>query len=411
MKFILTSCIALALVTLSAEAAPESKKINIPLEVNENYKPNTKAALEKVIAKYSRFGFTTESNGISPQSTNGTVPVVDDGNDVRYYGIVKVGTPGVDLRLDFDTGSSDSWFASTLCTNCGSSQRRYDPSKSKTYKKDGRKWSIRYGDGSSSNGILGKDTVNLGGLAIKQQTIGIAQRESLKFASGTVDGLLGLGFGSLSTVEGIKTPVENLINQGLISSPIFSVFLGKASKGGGGGMQKAAHSTHKLNCCLLEYIFGGYDSTKFKGKLTTVPVDNSIGFWGINVNGTRVGDKITSDPFKAIIDTGTTLLVLPSDVSTPIFHAYNATDNFDGTYTINCDTSNFKPLTFNIGGADFEVPPDSLIFEKKNDKCMASFTLGNVRGLAILGDTFIKNNYVVFNQKVPEVQIARSINA
>lgn len=110
MKFTLTSCIALALVTLTAEAAPESKKINIPLEVNENYKPNTKAALEKVIAKYSRFGFTTESNGISPQSTNGTVPVVDDGNDVRYYGIVKVGTPGVDLRLDFDTGSSDSWF-------------------------------------------------------------------------------------------------------------------------------------------------------------------------------------------------------------------------------------------------------------------------------------------------------------
>ncbi|ORE02091.1 rhizopuspepsin 6 precursor [Rhizopus microsporus var. microsporus] len=393
MKFTLTSCIALALVALTAEAAPEGKKINIPLEVNEDYKPNAKAALEKVIAKYSRFGFTTESNGISPQSINGTVPVVDDGNDLRYYGIVKVGTPGVDLRLDFDTGSSDLWFASTLCTNCGSSQRRYDPSKSKTYKKDGRKWSIRYGDGSSSNGILGKDTVNLGGLAIKQQTIGIAQRESLKFASGTVDGLLGLGFSSLSSVEGVKTPVDNLINHNLISSPIFSVFLGKASKGGGG-----------------EYIFGGYDSTKFKGKLTTVPVDNSIGFWGIDVNNTRVGDKITSDPFKAIIDTGTTLLVLPSDVSTPISHAYNATDNFDGTYTINCDTSNFKPLTFSIGGADFEVPPDSLIFEKKDDKCMASFTLGNVRGLAILGDTFLKNNYVVFNQKVPEVQIARSIN-
>ncbi|RCH87352.1 hypothetical protein CU097_011045, partial [Rhizopus azygosporus] len=89
MKFTLTSCIALALVTLAAEAAPESKKINIPLKVNESYKPNTKAALEKVIAKYFRFGFTTESNGISSQSTNGTVPVVDDGNDVRYYGIVK----------------------------------------------------------------------------------------------------------------------------------------------------------------------------------------------------------------------------------------------------------------------------------------------------------------------------------
>lgn len=119
MKLTLTSCIAVALVALAVEAAPEGKKINIPLEVNKNYKPNTKAALEKVIAKYSRFGFTTESNDISPQSTNGTVPVVDDGNDLRYYGVVKVGTPGVDLRLDFDTGSSDTWFGKRQTLNDG----------------------------------------------------------------------------------------------------------------------------------------------------------------------------------------------------------------------------------------------------------------------------------------------------
>lgn len=125
--------------------------------------------------------------------------------------------------------------ASTLCSDCGSSQTRYNPSKSSTYQKDGRPWSIQYGDGSSSSGILGIDTVELGGLTIKKQTIELAKTESDTFASGEIDGLLGLAFDSITTVRGVKTPVDNLISQGLISSPIFGVFLGKASNGGGGG--------------------------------------------------------------------------------------------------------------------------------------------------------------------------------
>jgi aryl carrier-like protein len=82
---------------------------------------------------------------------------------------------------------------------------------------------------------LGIDTVELGGFSIKKQTIELAKEESDTFASGPIDGLLGLGFDSITTVKGVKTPVDNLISQGLISSPIFGVHLGKASKGGGGG--------------------------------------------------------------------------------------------------------------------------------------------------------------------------------
>ncbi|CEI90234.1 Putative Rhizopuspepsin-2 [Rhizopus microsporus] len=384
MKFtLISSCVAIATMALAVEAAPNGKKLSIPLAKNNDFKPNAKRSFLKALAKYNK---TPKGDEISPQST-GSVPVVDVGSDLEYYGVVTVGTPGVQLKLDFDTGSSDLWFASTLCSTCSNSHTKYNPNKSSTYKADGRPWSISYGDGSSASGILAKDTVNLGGLAIKDQTIGLAKRESSAFAEDVIDGLLGLAFNSITTVRGVKTPMDNLISQGLISRPIFGVYLGKASNGGGG-----------------EYIFGGYDSTKFKGSLTTVPIDNSEGFWGVTVKGTKIGSKSIGGSFSAILDTGTTLLLLPDSVAASVARTYGASDNGDGTYTITCDSSKLQPLVFTLGSSTFQVPADSLIYEKSGSKCIAGFAAGG--DLAILGDVFLKNNYVVFNQQVPEVQIA-----
>jgi hypothetical protein len=238
---------------------------------------------------------------------------------------------------------------------------------------------------------LAYDTVNLGGLSIKKQSIELAKTESSSFTNNPVDGLLGLGFNTITTVAGIKTPVDNLISQGLISSPVFGVYLGKASKGGGG-----------------EYIFGGYDSSKFSGALTTVPVDKSQGYWTISIDGLKAGTT-SFGSFTGILDTGTTLLLFTDSYAKKVAAYYGASDNGDGTFTISCNTSNFKPLVFTIAGATFNVPVDSLIFEQDGSTCYASFGYAGLP-FAILGDTFLKNNYVVFDQTVPNAKIARSIS-
>ncbi|CAO3624617.1 unnamed protein product [Mucor fragilis] len=396
---LVSSCIALVVMTLAVDAAPSgSKKLSIPLAKNDNYQPDIKRALAKVRAKYMKHiinplhgvpGNATTDGGNTVDGT-GTVPVTDYQNDIEYYGIVKVGTPAQSLKINFDTGSSDFWFASTLCSSC-TTHTRYNPTKSSTYVADGRSWQIRYADGSTASGILAKDTVNVGGLVIKSQTINLAKTQSSSFASGPVDGLMGLGFDTITTVAGIKTPVDNLISQGLISSPVFGVWLGKASNGGGG-----------------EYVFGGSNPNHYTGALTTVPVDNSRGWYSITVDSLNAGNSPVADSFTGILDTGTTLLLLPQTISDQVASQYGAYDNGDGTYLISCDTSNLEPLEFSINGAQFQVPVESLIFQQSGSYCFASFGYSPGIDFAILGDVFLKNNYVIFNQKVPQVQIAKA---
>lgn len=155
-----------------------------------------------------------------------------------------------------------------------------------------------------------------------------------------------------------------------------------------------------------EYIFGGYDKKKIGGKLTTVPVDNSSGFWGLTVSSLTVGSKKETKSFPAIIDTGTTLLLLPYNIAAALAKQLHAKDNGDGSYTINCNTSKLADLKFTIAGAKFKVPAADLVFQKNSDgACLAGFGYVGL-DFAILGDVFIKNNYVIFDQAGPRLQIA-----
>ncbi|KAI8582053.1 hypothetical protein K450DRAFT_228805 [Umbelopsis ramanniana AG] len=370
----------------ATQTAPAKALLRVPLKTNPHFKRNARAAALKAMNKYKMFQSDSFRNNLA---STGTVNLTDYENDLLYYGEITIGTPGQTVKLDFDTGSSDLWFASTLCARC-IRKSRYDSNKSSTYHKDGRPWHITYGDGTSSSGICGTDDVTIGGLTIKNQTIEMANKISSGFITDPSDGILGLGFNKIVTVSGVKTPVDNMISQGLISEPIFSVFLGKGSNGGGG-----------------EYLFGGINHSKFRGTLATVPVDNSRGFWTVAVGSGSVGSSTISH-FSGIIDTGSTLLMLPDLQASQVAKALNAIDNEDGTYTISCNVADLHDLKLNIGGNDYIVPAADLIFEQiGRNKCMAAFAYSGSNSVGILGDTFLKNNYVVFQQEVPpSVQIA-----
>ncbi|GJJ72079.1 hypothetical protein EMPS_04436 [Entomortierella parvispora] len=368
--------LAAAAVLAFATASPvkNADGHHIPLVRRENFKHNTPAQIRKLNARYPQLNIKAGSSG--------SEPITDVSPDLEYYGAVKVGTPAQTVQLDFDTGSSDIWF------------NKYTSSKSSTYKKDGRKWQISYGDGSSASGTLASDIVSVGGISVRQ-TFGIATKESSEFTSGPTNGLFGLGFDTIESVSGVKTFLDNTIAAGLLAQPVVSVFLPseRLFKGKGGA-----------------YTFGGIDSSKFAGSLTYTPVTQK-GYWQILVQDASFNGASLKQTSQGIIDTGTTLIIV-GDAAAAAIHAKipGSTNDPNNGWLVPCSVSTSTAnVGFKLGGKTFNVPVADLAYESVGDGSKNCFSgvQGGQDGLWILGDVFIKNNYVVFSQtSSPSVGIA-----
>merc|ERR1712045_876040 len=155
-----------------------------------------------------------------------TVPISDYQN-AQFYGPIKVG--GQDFKVIFDTGSSNVWVPGKACGffTCWT-HPRYHESKSPTYEKDGRPYRVQYGSGPVE-GVFSKDTVTVGSIDVKGQPFAEVSKVSfgplnIAFAAGKFDGLLGLGFKSISQYQ-IPTPFEAMIDQKLIAESVFAFYL------------------------------------------------------------------------------------------------------------------------------------------------------------------------------------------
>ncbi|KAF9995148.1 hypothetical protein BGZ79_011177 [Entomortierella chlamydospora] len=372
-----------------AEAAPNPKGHSVPLTRNPHFKHNTRAQIEKLNKRYPSLNINRSSG------SSGKVPLTNVNPDLEYYGSVSVGSPAQVVKLDFDTGSSDIWFPSTSCTTTACKKHtRFNTSKSSTYKKDGRSWSISYGDGSSASGTLGSDIVSVGGISVRQ-TIGLATKESSQFGSSPEDGLFGLGFDTIESVSGVKTFMDNAIAAGVLAQPVVSVFLPSVRRNGGVGG---------------EYLFGAIDSTKYTGSLTYVPVTQK-GYWQIHISDASVNGASVGQSSEGIIDTGTTLVIV-GDAAAKAIHAKieGASNDPNNGWVVPCSLkTSTGNVGFKLGGKTFNVPLADLAYEDLEDgsgNCFSGIQ-GGQDDLWILGDVFIKNNYCVFSQtSSPSIGIA-----
>lgn len=334
-------------------------------------------------------------DGVSGTAEHG-LPLTNFLN-AQYFATVSLGTPPQDFKVVLDTGSSNLWVPSSKCTSIACFlHAKYDSSSSSTYKQNGSSFEIRYGSGSLS-GFVSSDTLDFAGLKIKDQLFAEATEEpGLAFAFGRFDGILGMGYDTIS-VNHITPPFYELINQKLIDEKVFAFYLGDNNKDSGDGG---------------EAIFGGYDSSHYTGKITWLPVRRR-GYWEVSLDAFTFGKQtLELDNTGAAIDTGTSLIALPSDLAELLNKEIGATKSWNGAYTIDCAKVPTLPdITFHFSGHNFSLPASDYILETQGT-CISSFQgldipppLGPIW---IIGDTFLRKYYSVYDLEHNRVGLAES---
>lgn len=344
----------------------------------------------------------TVSLSVSPTGGVDSI-VINDFEDAQYYGTVSIGTPAQDVRVVYDTGSSNLW-ASDIKPGLLSSHKYYDHSKSSTYVANGSTFNIRYGSGPVS-GFYSKDTIALGDISIPEYTF--AEVNNTKglgpaFSIGHFDGICGMGWDDIS-VDHVETPLRALVRSGKLPEPVFAFYLGS---GGAKG----------------ELVLGGVDPNHYTGDFAYTPVIDSapgkVGYWALTMDDFKVNGQSVTSTRKAIVDSGTSLLAVPTADMAKIAQLVGAKKvlpfpPFNKEYTVDCNSPG-PDLDIVIGGNTYTLKKEDYII-KDETICLFGMTGLDVPApagpLYILGDVFMRAHYVKFdvgNKRLGFAQIKKS---
>uniref|UniRef100_A0A7E4VW61 Peptidase A1 domain-containing protein n=1 Tax=Panagrellus redivivus TaxID=6233 RepID=A0A7E4VW61_PANRE len=321
----------------------------------------------------------------------GSQPFIDYYDDF-YLGIISLGTPKQNFTIVLDTGSSNLWVIDAKCTteackgysDSGFTKHRFDTTKSSTYKKNGKFFSIQYGSGSCY-GNLASDNLNFGGIEVDNQVFGLAEHIADVFGYQPVDGILGLGWPSLA-VDNVVPPIQNALSQ--LTAPLFTVWLDRKIKPSEGG-----------NAGLITY--GALDTTNCAAQVDYVKL-SSLTYWQFPIDSFEVGSYKHAKSAQVISDTGTSWLGAPEADTNGIVKQTGATyDYTNGIYTVSCDAK-LPDLVFKIGGKTYTIPQKEYVLDLGLGGGTCAITLFSMEGGGfgpawILGDTFIRTYCQIYD--------------
>lgn len=283
----------------------------------------------------------------------------------------------------------------------------------------------RYSTGYiGANGTYVKDLMSWGGLEVKQQIFGLANNSNID------RNILGLSFntsvGSISRQKPAPYPtfLDNLVDQGTINKRIFSLYL---------NVSKAETSS---------LLFGGVDKEKYYDGLVEVPmvptfIQDVVNQYAIMMDGFVAkgidGAKELKEKKLVILDNGSPFNLLPAEVIEPLEKHFGTVATNDGhvngTY-VNCDAAKNHDgvnFAFKFAGKTIYLPVEDIILDlySKSQKRALQRTIGdaaaNWNGVCVLafqreyagiplllGDPFLRNAYVVYDQDRETIALAQA---
>ncbi|KIJ68155.1 hypothetical protein HYDPIDRAFT_25599 [Hydnomerulius pinastri MD-312] len=342
---------------------------------------------------------------------------VQGDDDLEYYGPMGFGSQNQQLEIDFDTGSADLWIP-VNCGNCGNLEQ-FDADSSSTYENTGEDFGVSYvrpifrllyiiatlttpsphkqGIGQVS-GTVAYDTVSAGSFTVTNQYFGAVSSVSSNFAQAPNSGLAGLAFSTIAN-DGKPTFFENLMSQGSVEAPLFSVYLTRDEPKGS------------------EICFGCLDYSKAEGDTVQwVPVVSKT-YWTVDMNGISVNDQLVSTSgVNGVIDTGTSFIYVPDATAQSIYNSIQGagpSGSNDGFYYYPCDSQVqisfvFNNIYFALDPQDFNLGTS----DSESGTCVGAI-IGSSQftNIAIIGDSFIKSYLTVFDYSHDaRVGFVKSIN-
>ncbi|CAG8623406.1 15065_t:CDS:2, partial [Acaulospora morrowiae] len=384
-------------ITTSAKTSSSTKKSSSGVSTS------TKSSSTIKSTKTSSTSASTSTKTSSTSTTSSSsgqiqaIGVIGIANDVEWVAQISLGSTQQPFLIDIDTGSADLWVPSVNCVDCGN-HRMFNPQGSSTYVALDIPFQIQYADGGGSQGLVEQDTLQVGYMSVKNQRFAMITSMSYQFVVDVVDGVMGLGYDSLSMISGTATPLTNMVNQGLIPHAIFSLQLRPAriqSSYGG------------------EYVFGGVDSTLFTGPITYTSVTRQL-YWQIAIDSVELNGLIVGgSKQQVIVDSGSALMILgTSVVNTIIKKVGGMYDSVTGTWQVPCNLANQTnppKIAIRINKVAWIINTLDIVREASSNNFCYSGLVSTDQSVWILGGVFLKNVYAVFDREQNRVGFAKPV--
>lgn len=242
-------------------------------------------------------------------------------------------------------------------------------------------------------------------------------------------GLLGVGYDTNeASASEYPSIIDTMVSQGLINTKAYSLYL------------------DDLQASTGSIIFGGIDSDKYHGSLLQIPIvpdtangtkvyaEFSVPLTSFSVTG-QAGNtsSLTTGAYNqaVILDSGTTLTYLPYRLAQLIYDQIGAVaDNETSNVYVDCGLRDKSPkTTFNYGfgsgssAITIAVPVSELVFDLGGLFSTQGFStptnlpftsvcafgiMAASGGPNLLGDTFLRSAYVVYDLKNNLVALAQT---
>jgi len=310
---------------------------------------------------------------------------VKDYMNAQYFITAEVGTPAQSFTVVPDTGSSNLWLYSKSCWSLPCWYHpTFDAKKSSTYQKDGQTFDITYGSGSVA-GTVGKDVAKIGDIEATMSFGEITKVSGISFYASQMSGILGLAYDSIS-VDKLPT----WLSSSTLTDKSFSFYL---------------HSNPDESYMVIP----GMDSENYEAIETHKVVEEK--YWALALTSVQQGSSkaIDASKYKAVIDSGTSLLVGPKEIIDEVI---------DGII-VKADCSNLSELpsiSFTIDQTAYALEGSDYVLQitsKGKSECIMgiqSMAFPEGFNYFILGDVFMRKYPSYFNANDNTVSFQRSTN-